>query len=168
MSDFTRKIQYLQGLADGMNATDAKAQWDFMLKLVEALGEAAQAIDDLFEMNNELNDYVESIDDDLYRLENDFDGEMEDGDYFDGADGGESEKAQLRPFPARVHTGAEVESIPQYCPHCLRGFRVALSDLMRHATGHCPHCGETVDLQALADEDALPFLQMDHPENDPN
>lgn len=106
--------------------------------------------------------------DDLYRLENDFDGEMEDGDYFDGADGGESEKAQLRPFPARVHTGAEVESIPQYCPHCLRGFRVALSDLMRHATGHCPHCGETVDLQALADEDALPFLQMDHPENDPD
>ena len=52
MSDFTRKIQYLQGLADGMNATDAKAQWDFMLRLVEALGEAAQAIDDLFEMNN--------------------------------------------------------------------------------------------------------------------
>ena len=100
--------------------------------------------------------------------ENDFDGEMEDGDYFDGADGGESEKAQLRPFPARVHTGAEVESIPQYCPHCLRGFPRCpfRSDAARNR--HCPHCGETVDLQALADEDALPFLQMDHPENDPN
>ena len=67
MSDFTRKIQYLKGLADGMNATDAAAQWDFVRKLVDALGVAAESIDDLFEMNSELNDYVESIDDDLYR-----------------------------------------------------------------------------------------------------
>ena len=99
MSDFTRKIQYLKGLADGMNATDAAAQWDFVRKLVDALGVAAESIDDLFEMNSELNDYVESIDDDLYRLESDFDGEMEDGDeYYEMEDGGETEKAQLRPL----------------------------------------------------------------------
>ena len=52
MSDFTRKIQYLKGLADGMNATDAAAQWDFVRKLVDALGVAAESIDDLFEMNS--------------------------------------------------------------------------------------------------------------------
>lgn len=102
MSDFTRKIQYLKGLADGMNATDAAAQWDFVRKLVDALGVAAESIDDLFEMNSELNDYVESIDDDLYRLESDFDGEMEDGDeYYEMEDGGETGKGAIAAFPGK-------------------------------------------------------------------
>ena len=167
MSDFTRKIQYLKGLADGINATDAAAQWDFVRKLVDALGVAAESIDDLFEMNSELNDYVESIDDDLYRLENDFDEEMEDGDeYYEAENGGEMEKAQLRPFPGSVHVGDSNKSIVQYCPHCLRGYRVSLADFLEQVSGRCPHCGDAISVPSSEDADALPFLQKEEPHGD--
>ena len=167
MSDFTRKIQYLKGLADGMNATDAAAQWDFVRKLVDALGVAAESIDDLFEMNSELNDYAESIDDDLYRLESDFDGEMEDDDeYYEMEDGGETEKAQLRPFPGSVHAGSSDKSIVQYCPHCLHGYRVSLADFLEQVKGYCPNCGEPISIPSCEDADALPFLRKEEPHGD--
>ena len=79
---------------------------------------------------------------------------------------GETEKAQLRPFPGSVHAGSSDKSIVQYCPHCLHGYRVSLADFLEQVKGYCPNCGEPISIPSCEDADALPFLRKEEPHGD--
>ena len=56
MSDLFKKVEYLKGLADGMNLREDKQDQRFLLKILEVLEEVADEIAELQEGQDEMND----------------------------------------------------------------------------------------------------------------
>ena len=84
MSNLGEKVSYLKGLAEGMKIDASSGEGKLIVQMIDVLSEAAKQLDELQEAYQELNDYVECIDDDLEELELQCEGdEGEDEDGFD-------------------------------------------------------------------------------------
>ena len=111
------------------------------------------------ELMDDLNDYVESIDDDLAELEgsggDDFhsinDDEYED-EYYDELEGGEYHLHLLGGKADRDADDPETLA-GSICPACSRMFFVSLDD-PEDAQYDCPHCGKRVTPTPLTPENA--------------
>lgn len=84
MSNLGEKVSYLKGLAEGMKIDASSGEGKLIVQMIDVLSEAAKQLDELQEAYQELNDYVECIDDDLEELELQCEGE--EGDDEDGFD----------------------------------------------------------------------------------
>ena len=80
MNDTDKKIGYLKGLLEGLPADDGSVSGKLIAGIVDLLGDLVERTDVMDELINDLNDYVESIDDDLSALE-DADGAGSDFSY---------------------------------------------------------------------------------------
>lgn len=69
MSNLSDRVAYLKGLAEGMEIGDDSKIGKLVLAIIETLGETAEAIQQLQNEHEELDEYVESIDDDLAEIE---------------------------------------------------------------------------------------------------
>ena len=69
MSKLTDRISYLKGMAAGMKLNMDKDSNKLMLEMLTVMGEMAEEMAAMTEAHNDLNEYVESIDDDLANLE---------------------------------------------------------------------------------------------------
>ena len=69
MSNLTDRVSYLKGLAEGMQLEKDSSTNKLLLSMLEVLDEMAKEIADINDNYDELNEYVESIDDDLADLE---------------------------------------------------------------------------------------------------
>ena len=126
MSDLSKKVEYLKGLADGMNLKDDKQDQRFLLKIVEVLESVADEIADLQEVQDEMNEYLENMDEDLSMLE---DAVFEDEDQ-DEDDDGQIEDDDL-----------EGDSVVEYeCPHCGYKTRFDITDFDFDEDYLCPEC----------------------------
>ena len=84
MSNLGEKVSYLKGLAEGMKIDASSDEGKLIVQMIDVLSEAAKQLDELQDAYQELNDYVECIDDDLEELELQYEGEEgEDEDGFD-------------------------------------------------------------------------------------
>jgi len=124
MSSLSDRVAYLRGLAEGMEITAEESKMGkLILAIIEALGETADAIQHLKDEHEELDEYVESIDDDLAEIEealfDDDDGEDDDDEDDDDDDMIECE-----------------------CPHCGDSifFDAETFDLAEEH--NCPGCGK--------------------------
>ena len=79
MSKLTDRISFLKGMAAGMKLNMDKDANKLMLEMLTVMGEMAEEMAAMTEAHNDLNEYVESIDDDLADLEETLFGE-EDGE----------------------------------------------------------------------------------------
>lgn len=126
MSDLSKKVEYLKGLADGMNLKDDKQDQRFLLKILEVLESVADEIADLQEVQDEMNEYLENMDEDLSMLE---DAVFEDEDQ-DEDDDGQIEDDDL-----------EGDSVVEYeCPHCGYKTRFDITDFDFDEDYLCPEC----------------------------
>ena len=121
------------------------------------------------ELLDDLNDYVESIDDDLAALEGSDEGAKSGFNFFDGGSNSEEDDFEddfdddfddtadhlhiLRP-----ETPVEPELQPEplagaLCPDCMRLFFVSLDD-PADAMYICPHCEKKIHPVALSPENA--------------
>ena len=90
MDSLTSKAAYLKGLADGMNLDAEKAENKLLLKIIETIGEMAEAVDDVCYANDELEELVHDLDEDLHDVEEivyDYDDEEDFDDDEDEKDG---------------------------------------------------------------------------------
>lgn len=69
MKDISEKVSYLQGLSEGLNIREGSPQGKIISGILSVLDEMADSIKDIEEDYEELKDYVETIDDDLMELE---------------------------------------------------------------------------------------------------
>lgn len=72
MKDLKQQVSYLQGLAEGMDISRESKEGKLLSQIIEVLEGVALSIDELHLQQNELEDYLESIDEDLNELEDEF------------------------------------------------------------------------------------------------
>jgi hypothetical protein len=77
MSNLGEKASYLKGLAEGMKIDASSDEGKLIVQMIDVLSEAAKQLEELQDAYQELNDYVECIDDDLEDLELQYEGEEE-------------------------------------------------------------------------------------------
>lgn len=72
MRELSERISYLKGLSEGVNMSDASLQGKILAGIIDVLQEMSDTINDIRYDMEDFKEYVESIDDDLYELEESF------------------------------------------------------------------------------------------------
>ncbi|MBQ9299655.1 MAG: hypothetical protein IJ214_04015 [Clostridia bacterium] len=128
MSNINDRVAYLKGLAEGMKLSDETNEGKLLLKMLDVLENMAEEITALRSDYDELDEYVESIDDDLADMEEYlFDDEDEDG-YEDGDDEDEDED--------------DDQMVVYTCPHCGNEVTFEIDGFDFEEDNLCPNCGE--------------------------
>ena len=135
MSKLTDKVSYLKGLADGMKLNMDKDANKLIMEILGALGEFAEEMQVMFDAHDELNEYVESIDDDLADLEETLFGDEEEDDEDDGED--EDEDA----------------IITYACPECGHEIEFRADDVDLSEDYLCPACGKPIFPEVEEDDE---------------
>lgn len=69
MQDISEKVSYLQGLSEGLNITEGSPQGKIISGILNVLNEMADEISSIQKEFEDMQDYIESVDDDLFELE---------------------------------------------------------------------------------------------------
>ncbi len=88
MDQLFDKIAYIKGLSDGLDISEDTKEGKLLVKIVDILDEMVSAIDDLYVANEQMEEYIEFIDEDLSDLEEEVFGivDYEDDEEFEAYD----------------------------------------------------------------------------------
>lgn len=157
MKDTAKKVGYLKGLLEGMNLESDSANGKIVRCVADLLGDLCERVDAMDEVLADLNDYVESIDDDLSALEGDSDGafsladdeDEEDYDDFDGA----ADQLHLLHGASDAERSDDEALTGCVCPACGRMF-VTEVGAPEGTKFVCPHCAAAVVPVPITPENA--------------
>jgi len=134
MSNLTDRASFLKGLAQGMQLNKETNEGKLLSEIIDVLGEMAKEMETLQETYDELNEYVESIDDDLADMEEVIFGDEDE----DGEDGcGEG-------CECHDDEDGEGETISYACPHCGHEMEFNAGDVDFDEDVLCPACKKPV------------------------
>lgn len=142
MSNITDRVAYLKGLAEGMQLDKEKNAHKLLLEVISTLSDMADEIAAMSDAQDELNEYVESIDDDLADLEEVL--FAEEDEMFDDDDDDESYDDDDDEDPQVFYN----------CPHC--GFELTfnVSDIDFDDDTLCPECHKPVFPESEGEDEA--------------
>ena len=143
MSKLTDRISFLKGMAAGMKLNMDKDANKLMLEMLTVMGEMAEEMAAMTEAHNDLNEYVESIDDDLADLEETLFGDEE--AEFDGEEGDDIEDDDEDEL-------GEDDLIVYACPHCGHDIEFHASDVDFDEDYLCPECQKPIFPELNEDE----------------
>ena len=165
MSSLGEKVSYLKGLAEGKKIDASSDEGKLIVQMIDVLVEVTKQIDELQEAYQELNDYVECIDDDLEELELQYEGEGDEDDDFDFDEDDHETDDDEEDFTFVGDQGDEIEDHDEdaddddgedeedtddtamyvgcLCPECGGMFCVDCGDNCDKLL-ICPHCGAKV------------------------
>lgn len=150
MEKLTDRVAYLMGLAEGMKLDPDQPQNKLLLKMLDVLKEFSQEIEALREEQEELADYVDSLDEDLSEVEDVLFDEEDDDDDDETCGSGHHHH----------HDDDEaLEGEMEYeCPHCGYQTKFDMADFDFEEDYICPQCQksffpESDDEDADADEE---------------
>ena len=69
MNDLKTRVAYLQGLSAGLDVSAESKEGKLLMGIIELLDDFADSVGSLEEAHEQLEDYLDSIDEDLYHLE---------------------------------------------------------------------------------------------------
>ena len=142
MSKLTDRISFLKGMAAGMKLNMDKDTNKLLMEVMTVMGEMAEEMAAMTEAHNDLNEYVESIDDDLAELEETLFGEEEmDGEDID-IDGEDDDEDEF----------GEDDLIVYACPHCGHEIEFHASDVDFDEDCLCPECHKPIFPELSEDE----------------
>lgn len=158
MSNLTDRVSYLKGLAEGMQLDKDKNVNKLLLEMISVMDDMAHEMGDMQETYDELNEYVESIDDDLADLEDVLFGDEDDEgcgchghDDDDDDDDDEDDNDD--------DDDDDDEMIAYACPHCNHEIHFNAADVDFDEDYLCPSCGQSVFPQL--DEGQIPSDMQD-------
>ena len=153
MSKLTDRVSFLKGMAAGMKLNMEKDANKLMMEMLSLMGEMAEEMQQMAEAHADLNDYVESIDDDLADLEETLFGDedaleddMEDADEDDMEDADEDDMEDMD------DEDEDDELISYACPSCEHVIEFRASDVDFDEDFLCPACGKPVFPELEEDE----------------
>ena len=141
MSKLTDRISFLKGMAAGMKLNMDKDSNKLMLEMLTVMGEMAEEMAAMTEAHNDLNEYVESIDDDLADLEETLFGE-EDGEIDEEMAAEDDDEDEF----------GEDDLIVYACPHCGHEIEFHASDVDFDEDYLCPECQKPIFPELNEDE----------------
>ncbi len=151
MSHLNEKVSYLRGLMEGMKLDTNTNEGLLLSKIVDVLDSIACDIADLADAHEELNEYVDSIDQDLSELEEIIDEELdEEYDEEDDEDDDEDDFEDMCDGDCASCSGCDEDENAEYdgeifvecmCPECKGTFIVNEEELDDEAFHICPRCG---------------------------
>ena len=141
MSKLTDRISFLKGMAAGMKLNMDKDANKLMLEMLTVMGEMAEEMAAMTEAHNDLNEYVESIDDDLADLEETLFGE-EDGEIDEEMAAEDDDEDEF----------GEDDLIVYACPHCGHEIEFHASDVDFDEDCLCPECHKPIFPELSEDE----------------
>ena len=130
------KIAYLKGLIDGQNLTDTPDKAKFYAALVDALDSLAVAIEEHEDVHEELNAYLEQLDEDVSDIEDELD-ELEGGECGCHSHDDDDEEDEYEDFDEE-----EYESVT--CPNCGKRFLLRAGSLRRGRRSGMPALRQAV------------------------
>lgn len=142
MSKLTDRISYLKGMAAGMKLNMDKDSNKLMLEMLTVMGEMAEEMAAMTEAHNDLNEYVESIDDDLADLEETLFGEED----------GEIDEEMAAEDDDEDDEFGEDDLIVYACPHCGHEIEFHASDVDFDEDYLCPECQKPIFPELGEDE----------------
>ena len=122
MANIKERVAYLQGLTQGLNVSSHSAEGKLLINIIDVLDDMAEEFNNIQMVQEDLETFVESLDEDLSDLEEE------------------------------VYEDAEGEDfVEMQCPSCRETVSFG-SDVLEEEDDievSCPHCGETVYDSAL-------------------
>ena len=168
MSHLMDKVSYLRGLMEGMKLDTTTNEGLLLSKIVDVLDSIACDISDLADAQEELNEYVDSIDQDLAELEEVFEDGLDEEDFEDEDDEDFDEEDEEEDFDEDEYSEDEEDEDVEYdgeifvecmCPECKGTFYVKEEELSDDAFHICPRCG--VRIHVVPDfEDDIPVAML--------
>lgn len=151
MSKLTDKASYLKGLAAGLKLNAEKDSNQLLLEMLDMIGDIAAEMEAMAEAQEELNEYVESIDDDLADLEETLFGDDEE----DGCHCCDCEDDDCDCGCCDDEDDEDDELISYACPSCGHEIEFRASDVDFDEDYLCPACGKPVfpELEEGEDEE---------------
>lgn len=155
MEKLTDRVAYLMGLAEGMKLDPDQPQNKLLLKMLDVLKEFSQEIEALREEQEELSDYVDSLDEDLSEVEDVIFDEEDDDDDDESCGCGHHH-----------HDDEELEGEMEYeCPHCGYQTKFDMADFDFEEDYICPQCHKSF-FPETDDEDTEPDEEPDEETNE--
>lgn len=131
MSNITDRVAYLKGLAEGMKLSEETNEGKLLLKMLDALESMAEEITSLRADHDELDEYVESIDDDLADMEEYL---FDDDDYDDDEDEDDEDEDE--------DEDKDDQMVVYTCPHCGNEVTFEIDGFDFEEDNLCPNCGK--------------------------
>lgn len=135
MGNLKEQVAYLHGLTKGLNLSESSAEGKMLLKIVDVLDDVAEEMQCMSIAQEDLETYVETIDEDLTDLEDEV--------YADEYEEAEPDEVDEYEIIADDHNEEFVEVA---CPVCLEEvtFESSILDDEDPVEVTCPYCGGTV------------------------
>ena len=147
MSKLTDRITYLKGMAAGMKLNMDKDANKLLMEMLALMGEMAEEMAAMAGAQSDLNEYVESIDDDLADLEETLFGDSGEEDDVEADEDAEDEDE------LDEEADVEVDDLILYaCPHCGHELEFRTDDVDFDEDYPCPNCGKPIFPEVEEDE----------------
>ncbi|WP_110953177.1 CD1247 N-terminal domain-containing protein [Anaerosinus massiliensis] len=119
MTNVKERVAYLHGLTKGLNVNEQTPEGKVILNIIDVLEDMADDVQDIHSLHHDLETYVETLDEDLNDLEEDF--------YEDS-------------------TRYADDFVEMQCPVCHEevSFESDILDTKDEVEVTCPHCGSVV------------------------
>ncbi|BBB92905.1 MAG TPA: AraC family transcriptional regulator [Methylomusa anaerophila] len=143
MGNMKERVAYLQGLTKGLNVNEQSAEGKLLLNIIDVLDSFAEEVYNVNLAQRELEEYVESIDEDLTGLEEQL--YDEDCDGVDEVDDDTDDEA----YDDEAYDDDDM--VEMACPSCheLVTFESNILDEEEDIEVTCPYCGQVVYDNAL-------------------
>ena len=166
MTKLSEQIGYIRGIIGSMELAPDSPNAKLLTALADVLEGFAGEIGDLRDDLTELNDFVESLDEDLEDLEAAFDGDERDPDFagedeeYEDEDDGEydghfASESGLRVISSDAGNSGSRPLAGSICTECGKVFFVPLDEIKEENELYtCPHCQKPVDFTPLGPDNA--------------
>lgn len=140
MSYLYERVAYLRGLAEGMDISNESKEGKLLLNMLEVLEDFADSMSELNEDVADLEDYVETMDEDLAVVEDELFGEIDDEDFEDDMDFVEVKCPSCGEmiYLDEDFVDGEDEETELVCPSCHETIYIE-EDCCDHEHGCCGH-----------------------------
>lgn len=125
MEYINEKVAYLKGLSEGLGIDDSTNEGKILLHIIDTLDDITEALDGVIESHNDLEGYVEVIDEDLADLEDDIYDDLDD----------------------------DIDFCQIECPECGEIVYVDMDMLDEDNHLACPNCDQDIEIDFSCDSD---------------
>jgi phage FluMu protein Com len=138
VEDLRKKIAYLQGLAEGLKMNEGEDEARIIKQLIDVVADLVDQVDDLQAAQEDMEDYLDSIDEEIY-------GEEEDDDQIEEFGPGDDEDDEAEDDDEGVFDD-DIDYVEVECPKCkdIICFEAGIVDDEDVIEVTCPNCNEVV------------------------